>query len=314
MSVGRTCIVTGVAGFIGSRLASRLVADGFTVIGVDDLSSGSLRNIPHEVDLINFNLAEKNKFRLLPRRCDYILHLAGQSSGEISFDNPKLDLEKNVVSTLNLIEYGLETSASKLVYASSMAVYGSCLDRSASENDFCLPLSCYGAGKLASENYLRIFSQKMSSISLRMFNVYGPGQDLTNLRQGMVSIFIAQALENGRVLVKGSLDRYRDFIHVDDVVEAWVRAALCSREVTGAINVGTGVRTSVGELLEKICRFLPGITYECEGYTAGDQHGVYANLFRLKTELGYTPKVQLSEGIEDFIRWCSTDSKSRRIR
>lgn len=309
MSVGKTCIVTGVAGFIGSKIASRLIADGFTVIGVDDLSSGSLNNIPNEVDFININLAEKEKFRFLPQYCDFIFHLAGQSSGEISFDNPKSDLEKNVVTTLNLIEYGIESGAEKFLYASSMAVYGSCIDRSASEQDFCLPLSCYGVGKLASENYLRIFSRKISSISLRMFNVYGPGQDLTNLRQGMVSIYTAQALGSGRVLVKGSLDRYRDFIHVDDVVEAWVRAGFCSREVTGAINVGTGVRTSVGELLEKICNFLPGTTYECEGYTAGDQYGVYANAYRLETELGYTPQIKLSEGLEDFIRWSSTNQK-----
>src|SRR6185369_11332485 len=105
--------------------------------------------------------------------------------------------------------------------------------------------------------------------AMRMFNVYGPGQDLSNLRQGMVSIYLAQALNGGNIVVKGSLERFRDCIYVDDVVEAWFRATTSEMAAGRALNIGTGVRTTVGDLLERICKQVVGSRYEIHGGTPG---------------------------------------------
>ena len=294
-------VVTGVAGFIGSRLAERLLSEGFVVVGVDDLSGGAISNIPDGVEFIVGDLTCGATISKLPRSPKVIMHLAGQSSGEISFDDPSSDLRKNVVSTLNLIRYGLDEHVEKFIYASSMSVYGDQHSGRVAENSVSVPISCYGVGKLASENYLRIYSSRLPFVCLRMFNVYGPGQDLANLRQGMVSIFVAQALESGHIQVKGSLDRFRDFVFIDDVVDAWVRGAFCPGVKNEIINVGTGIKTSVSELLSAINLFIPNMSYEVVCETPGDQFGIYADMTKAQSLLNFSAHTRLSVGLEKFI-------------
>ena len=300
--------VTGVGGFIGAHVANRFLAAGHAVIGADDFSSGYRENVPPGVELVEGDLADTKTLSALPRDCELILHLAGQSSGEISFDDPVSDLRKNTVSTLNLIRYGIDCGASRLVYASSMSCYGSVPDAPIAETATCLPLSCYGVGKLAAEGYLRVYAKQLPFVALRMFNVYGPGQDLSNLRQGMVSIYLAQALATGRVQVKGSLDRFRDFIFIDDVVEAWWQAAFRAEPVGQAINVGTGRRTTVRELLEAMQPHVPGMDWYVEGSTPGDQSGIFADARLIGGQIGMTQFVPLSEGLARFVAWARTQS------
>jgi len=304
--VGKTVVVTGVAGFIGSRVAARMAAEGFTVIGVDDLSSGKQSNVPSSIDFIQGNLADTQTISMLPKAAEFVLHLAGQSSGEMSFDDPVADLEKNTISTLNLIKYGIGANTSKFVYASSMSVYGNVPDAPIGEDEHVAPLSCYGVGKLAAEKYLNVFSKQLSSVSLRMFNVYGPGQDMTNLRQGMVSIYLAQALTNKHIVVKGSLERFRDFIYIDDVVEAWFRAATFAGVVGNTINIGTGVRTTVAQVLEAVKANVVGTTVEVTDPTLGDQNGIFADTTRMRALLGMSDFVQLADGRKRFSDFVKT--------
>ena len=308
--MGKTVVVTGVAGFIGSRVAARMAAEGFTVVGVDDLSSGKQSNIPSSIDFIQGNLADTHTISKLPKAAEFVLHLAGQSSGEMSFDDPVADLEKNTISTMHLIRYGIGANISKLVYASSMSVYGNVPDAPIGEDEHVAPLSCYGVGKLAAENYLNVFGKQLSSVSLRMFNVYGPGQDMTNLRQGMVSIYLAQALTNKHIVVKGSLERFRDFIYIDDVVEAWFRAATFVGIGGGVggntINIGTGVRTTVAQVLEAVKANVVGTTVEVIDPTPGDQNGIFADTARMRALLGMSDFVQLTDGVKRFSDFVKT--------
>lgn len=297
-------LITGVAGFIGSNVASRFLLEGYSVVGVDDLSGGHLDNIPEGVEFIKGDLALASTIAMLPCDCRKILHLAGQSSGEISFDDPVADLEKNTVSTLNLIRYGVENKIERLVYASSMSTYGAVPDEAISESHECRPLSCYGVGKHTSEGYLRVYQGKLPSVSLRMFNVYGPGQDLSNLRQGMVSIYLAQALANGQIEVKGSTDRFRDLIFIDDVVEAWFRASTYSSALGQTLNLGTGVKTKVGGLLEMVCELVPGSSYFVQGATPGDQSGIFADVTKLNNCLGMKSFVPVDIGLRKFVEWA----------
>lgn len=297
-------LITGVAGFIGSHVASRFLQEGYQVIGVDDLSGGNIENIPSGVDFIQGDLASSATITRIPYGCRKILHLAGQSSGEISFDDPVADLEKNTVSTLNLIRYGIENRIERIVYASSMSVYGAVENAPISESHQCRPLSCYGVGKHAAEGYLRVYLNKLPFVSLRMFNVYGPGQDMSNFRQGMVSIYLAQALANGRIEVKGSVERFRDFVYIDDVVEAWLRAATYSSAVGKTLNVATGIKTTVGELLDRVGGLVSGSSYYVQGSTPGDQGGIYADVSELRKCLNFDCFTPLSVGLRLFVDWA----------
>lgn len=283
-----------------------MAAEGCSVVGVDDLSSGKVSNIPSTIDFVEGDLASVATIAQLPNKCDVVLHLAGQSSGEMSFDDPVADLSKNTVSTLNLIRYATNVEVAELVYASSMSVYGNVPDAPIGEDEHVAPLSCYGVGKLAAENYLAVFAKQLPSVNMRMFNVYGPGQDMTNLRQGMVSIYLAQALANKHIVVKGSLDRFRDFIYIDDVVEAWCRAATMVDVVGTTINIGTGARTTVAQLLDVVKQHVPGTTVSVSDPTPGDQNGIYADTRRMKMVLQLNDLVGLAEGVRRFSDFVKT--------
>ena len=294
-------VVTGIAGFIGSRIAKRLLDSGHTVIGLDNLSTGRRDNIPENTQFLEVDLAVAPLDELLPGNVDAIMHLAGQSSGEISFDDPIRDLNMNVVGTLNLIKYALKIRCPKIIYASSMSVYGEPDNRASSEEHPCMPLSCYGVGKLASENYLNIYSTAFSVICLRMFNVYGVGQDFSNFRQGMVSIYLGQAWKDGKIIVKGSLDRFRDFIYIDDVVDFWVEALTIKEKGFKVLNIGTGVKTSVRSLLGQIEKYFEKIPVIIEAGTPGDQSGVYSDTRNMFSVFGPRKLVSLDEGLKKIV-------------
>jgi len=183
-----------------------------------------------------------------------------------------------------------------------MSVYGNVPNKPISENFIVKPLSCYGVGKLAAEHYLEIFKEEVPFINLRMFNVYGPGQDLGNLRQGMVSIFLAMALKTGEIHVKGSLNRFRDFIYIDDVVDVWFKLALDENLINLTLNLGTGVKTTIKELLEEFEENIPNISYYSEGITPGDQKGIYADNSLLLTTIGKHDFVCLEKGLKKLLK------------
>ena len=299
-------LITGVAGFIGSKVARRFIDQGHEVIGIDNLSGGNLKNIPNEVDFYNIDLVDSSKFYKLPNDVKIILHLAGQSSGEISFYNPADDLRKNTISTLNLIKFGIENKVKKLLYASSMSVYGDydCTKHGVKEENYLDPKSCYGIGKLSSEKYLKVFKDKLPFVLLRMFNVYGPGQDLNNMSQGMVSIYLTQAIKYRKIKVKGSLQRFRDFIFIDDVVEAWYRASFCEEALNQAINIGTGKKTTVEEILEVIKSITQVDDVKIEDGTPCDQLGIYSDNAKLNKIIKMTRYIDLKDGLEEFHKWA----------
>lgn len=300
----RKVLITGVAGFIGSKIASRLIDENFKVYGVDDLSSGKKDSIPNKVDLINLDVTEKKKFNKLPNQLDFILHLSGQSSGEISFENPIEDLSKNTISTLNLINYAIKNRVKKIIYASSMSVYGN-YKYKVKENLSLNPLSCYGVGKLASENYLKIFKKKIPYINLRMFNVYGPGQDLSNLKQGMVSIYLAQAIKKNKIIIKGSLNRVRDFIYIDDVVDVWLKTLSGRRILNKDFNVGTGNPTSIKKLISIIKKNFIGCKITVQKNTPGDQDFVCSDNKRLSNIINTKNFLDITRGIKKYINFLN---------
>ncbi len=186
-----------------------------------------------------------------------------------------------------------------------MSVYGDQPDAPVNEEADTRPKSFYAVGKIASEHYLRIYSEYgMSNTALRLFNTYGYWQNMVNLKQGMVSIFLAQALNSKRIVVKGSAERYRDFIFIDDVVEAFIQAVRFNDKKYRVFNIGTGRRTTVAELLDKIVSNLPfDVEVEFASSTPGDQFGIYADAKLASQDLDWEPTIRLDRGLKVMINW-----------
>ncbi|MBI4348179.1 MAG: NAD-dependent epimerase/dehydratase family protein [Elusimicrobia bacterium] len=312
-------LVTGGAGFIGSKLAQRLCDDGHEVSVVDNLSTGSRDNVPKAAEFIKLDLASPSFEKKLPAGpFDAVCHLAAQSSGEISSEDPGYDLRANAGSTVGLARWCLRQGPPRFLYASSMAVYGDLETLPARESSPCAPLSPYGVSKLASEHFLRIAGREgLKSTSLRMFSVYGPGQNMGNLKQGMASIYLAYILRGLEVPVKGSLDRFRDFVYVDDVVDGWVAALGKPETLSLVYNLGSGKQTTVRQLLGALLR----ATGKPDAYpiaekapTPGDQFGLYADITRARAELGWQPKTALEDGLKAMAEWAGAATPGGRKR
>ena len=303
-------LVTGAAGFIGAAIVEKLLSQEHTCTTIDNLSTGSREHVPNGCCFIEGDVADAALIESLKGDSfDAIIHIAGQSSGEISFDNPVYDLQTNTQSTLLLLKLARETGCKKFIYASSMSTYGDHIPPVCMEDTSLVPKSFYAVGKLASEHYMRIFSEfGIACTALRFFNVYGPGQNLKNLRQGMASIFLAMAINDHHVHVKGSKDRFRDFVFIDDVVDA-VLKTLNRENGYDVFNVCTGVPTTVETVVETIRSTLPhDVSVEYADSTPGDQFGIYGDYSKINTALGWKPKYDFQTGMKMMIDWAIAES------
>jgi len=305
--INKTYLVTGAAGFIGSAVSRMLINAGHSVVTIDNLSTGFRENLPDEADFIEGDCSNHGIIGQLDKyQFDAIFHIAGQSSGEISFEDPAYDFKTNALSTLLLLKYALKYDCRKFIYASTMSVYGNQPDVPVKESAQTNPLSFYAVGKIASEHYLRIFSNfSMTNTALRLFNVYGPGQNMQNLKQGMVSIFLTQALTSRKIVVKGSAKRYRDLIFIDDVVQAFIQAEKFNDSQYRTFNIGTGCRTTIAELLKKIESNLSfNVEMKFDEGTLGDQFGIYADVSLANTKLNWKHENNLDKGLKSTIKWA----------
>ena len=302
-----TYLVTGGAGFVGSALSIRLIENGHTIYTIDNLSTGYIENIPNSAIFIEGDCSKQETIDKLNNvKFDAIFHIAGQSSGEISFENPLYDINCNTISTLLLLQYALKTKCNHIIYASTMSVYGDHEKQMVSELDETNPKSFYAIGKLASEKYLKVYFETygVNYTTLRYFNIYGPGQNMLNMKQGMISIFLKQLLDPNyhTITVKGSLERFRDFVFINDVVEITLKALSNPCIQNQIINVGTGVKTNIKSVLNTLMAS-SGINKkieEIEG-TPGDQFGIYADNTKLLNCINHK-FLSFDKGIELFIK------------
>lgn len=293
-------LVTGGAGFIGSCLIRKLLQEGHKVTTIDNLTTGFKSNVPRNTNFIKGNCGDPKIYKKIANiKFDAIFHIAGQSSGEISFDDPVYDINANTTSTILLLKFALKSGCKRFIFASTMSVYGVKPDRPVKESDELSPKSFYGNSKLASENYLKIYEKYgIEYTCLRLFNVYGPGQNMNNLRQGMVSIYLSQMVNKGKIHVKGSSSRYRDFIYIDDVVEYFYKCLKNHKSKKKVINIGTGKKTFVYQIINKLTSFTDKrIPVEYSGYTLGDIKGIYADIKLKKKIFGKIKETKIHEGL-----------------
>lgn len=312
MSRKKTIMITGGAGFIGSHIAKKLVDLDYKVIILDNLSTGDIRNIPSAADFIKINLVNRAAYRQLKTiKCSAILHLAGQSSGEASFRYPLYDLQSHILSTFFLLEWCKANSVNRFLYASSMSVYGDAKYLSVDERHPLQPKTFYGAAKASAENYVRLYQRLgINTTIFRLFSVFGPGQNLKNKMQGMVSIYLSYMLENKPIIVKGSLDRFRDLIYIDDVVDVWIKALNNAKSFGKTYNVASGKKTKVSRIIYLLKKIYgsPGHLVDRRPGTPGDQFGLIADIKRITSDLKWKPKTSFNLGLK-----CMIDLEKKRI-
>lgn len=300
-----TALVTGGAGFIGSAITRDLVAEGMDVVVVDNLSNGSEENVPDEAIFVEGDLSDQAVLdRLSDYDIDVVHHLAGQSSNEKSFDDPEYDLESHVLSTFNLLRWCQANNVDRLLYASTMSVYGDPDYLPVDEEHPVDPKTYYAAGKIGAEAYVKLYDNLgMDTTIFRLFTIYGPGQNMANMKQGMVSIYLSFVLRGEDLIIKGPMDRFRDFVYVDDVVDAWTAAAEAPATYGETYNVARNECVKVRELVDTIleCYGTPDYPVEVTDGTPGDQHGIYGDASKLRTDLGWEPEVSLKRGIDEMI-------------
>jgi UDP-glucose 4-epimerase len=311
----KTCLVTGGAGFIGSHIADRLVASGYRVVVIDNESTGFRENVNPEAIYIRGDVTKMDDLRkAFAHDLDVVFHIAGQASTIRSFDDPYDDLQVNVEGTLNVVKMCLEHRVPRLLYASSMTVYGHPTAIPTPETEPRTPISYYGIAKYAAERYVHATADRVdldfdfNVTSFRMFNVYGERQSLENPYQGVVSIFIANMLNEEPITIHSNGEQSRDFVHIQDVVNAWMSALDNDRTYGEVLNLGTGVRRSINELVDVT---LAAFGHSRETYPVeyaplrpGDQRHMVADITKAQRILGWQPRVNFAEGMQRTVRWA----------
>lgn len=310
-------LVTGGAGFIGSNLVDRLLADGHSVEVVDDLSRGSLANLAearanrdHEFSFHQMDICDPAVSELIERRSpDVIFHLAAQIDVRISVSDPTRDAMINVLGTLNVLEGARRSGARKVVFASSGGtIYGDvdAEDLPVTEAHPQRPVAPYGVSKKVATDYLHAYRElhQLEYTSLALANVYGPRQD-PHGEAGVVAIFAGRLLAEEQCRIFGTGEQTRDYVYVDDVADAFVRAA--TRGSGLLCNIGTGTETSVNDLYSSMARNA-GVSVEPEYAPArvGELDRSSLDASRAKLHLGWEPFTSLDAGTAAVLEWFRT--------
>jgi UDP-glucose 4-epimerase len=293
-------LITGAAGFLGAALSNRLAWEGQQVRGLDDLSTGDASTLSPDVLFTRGDVNDRPKLWTLLQDVDCVYHLAARVSVPESVMYPREYNAVNVGGTVSLMEAMRDVGVRRVVFISSGAVYGDQQVQPLKESAIPDPRSPYAVSKLSAEYYIRTIGGLwgIETVSLRVFNAYGPGQRLSASNPPVIPNFLRQATHNGTIVVHGKGTQTRDYVHVDDVVDAMVAASTAPGINNQVINVGSGVETNIHELVRLILeitnstaelmdnpRGTPGVSRMC------------ASLALAREKLGYQPRIKLADGL-----------------
>jgi UDP-glucose 4-epimerase len=309
MSSVQRVVVTGVAGFVGSRLAARLLAEGVRVIGIDNLSQGLLDSVPDAVEFVEADVRDCALSRF--GRIDAVAHLAAKNClGDCEAD-PVATHEINVVGTQRIAHAAAEAGARRFLLASSSAVYENNAELPSRETTGLGADSAYGRSKIDAEAVVSRQAGLTVDI-LRYFNIYGPGQDYRRSQPPVLTSFVLAAMSGRAPVVFGTGSTRRDYVHVDDVNELHVLRLLGAMPST-TLNVGTGVTTTVAELLRIVQRTL-GVDQEIryQPATARDRVETWADVSSARA-LGWAPTRTLATGVAETVRFLEQERLAGRL-
>jgi nucleoside-diphosphate-sugar epimerase len=310
-------LVTGGAGFIGSHLAEELLRRGHRVRIADSLITGKRRNLDDlaGAEFLEGDLADEAFAARAAAGVDFVLHQAAIPSVPRSVNDPVTSNRSNVTATLNLLVASRDASVKRLVYAGSSSAYGNTPTLPKREDMPANPLTPYALQKLVGEQYCQMFTRLygFETVTTRYFNVFGPRQDPGSPYSGVISLFATALLEGRQPIVYGDGEQTRDFTYVANVVDGVLRACEAPNVAGDVLNVATGGRVSLNELLDVLNRII-GTTLKAVYKEArqGDVKDSQADISRAKTLLGYAPTVTLEDGLARTIAWCRAEGAAAR--
>jgi UDP-glucose 4-epimerase len=298
-------LVTGGAGFIGSHLADRLIQEGHEVSIVDDLSTGKKKNVNPKAAFYKLDILSPKVERVFKKeRPEALFHHAAQMDVRRSVKDPIFDGQVNILGTVNLLEQAVKAGTKRVIFASSGgAVYGDQERFPAGEDHPARPISPYGISKLAGEHYLYYYGRTygLQWTSLRYANVYGPRQDPFG-EAGVVAIFTLKLLQNEQPVINGTGKQTRDYVAVDDVVEA--NMTVLNNGLTETFNVGTGRETSVNQLFRMLAESMGSPIKERYGpERRGEQLRSCVDAAKLARASDWEPRTSLADGLKRTVEY-----------
>jgi UDP-glucose 4-epimerase len=306
-------LITGAAGFLGSALANRLASEGHSVLGIDDLSTGDPKKLIKEVKFVRGDVNERSKFWTYLNEVDCVYHLAARVSVQESILYPREYNAVNVGGTVTLMEAMRDVGVSRVVFASSGTIYGNQPQQPLKESVMPDPRSPYAVSKLSAEYYVKSIGALygIETVCLRIFNAYGPGQRVPPVHTPVIPNFLRQAWENGTIVVHGDGNQTRDFVYVDDVVNAMAAAASAQDVNKLTINVGSGSEVSIMELIHEVLEVTGGHPEVLANpRNEGGLSRICADITLAQEKLGYRPSTPLPEGLARALEYYFAESKA----
>jgi UDP-glucose 4-epimerase len=298
------CIITGGAGFIGSHLVDKIIDMGGEVAIIDNLITGSEKNINKNATFYNEDICNTKRLNEIFNdfQPDFVFHFAAQINVRKSMENPRYDAEVNILGSLNIIKETLNCNAKRLIFASSGGtIYGEPEYRPVKEEHPKVPIAQYGLSKYTIEEYLRIFKKQrdLSYIALRYANIYGPRQNPKG-QAGVFAIFATQMLSGEKPVIFGDGTATRDYVYVDDAVDSAIK---CISDVKdGSYNIGTEVEVSTNEVYEFLAEEIGFSEKPDRGeYRPGEIYRISLDSTLAKKELNFIPKISLQKGVKKLI-------------
>ncbi len=316
------CAVTGGAGFIGSHLVDKLLELGCEVTVLDNLFTGSLENIKHNLNKRGFKFERASilhsNLEKIFSDADTVFHLAAIPRVQYSMHHPYLTNKINIEGTLNVLEAARKADVEKVVFSSSSSVYGNQISLPLREDMMLYTLSHYAVQKLTGEQYMRMYYEVygLPTVVLRYFNVYGPRDDPMIYPPRLIPNSIYRIYNNESPVIHGDGSQTRDFTYVQDVVNATIRAAFVDNEqIYGfPINIGTGTNTSVKKALDVIKNYLDKNDVRPSFKPAlKEPTHTQADIEKARNLLGWKPRVSLEKGIMITINWFKNEYMKRRF-
>lgn len=293
-------LITGAAGFLGSALANRLAREGHQARGLDNLTAGDPQALAPDVHFTRGDVHDRPKLWTLLQDVDVVYHLAARVSVQESIAYPRDYNDVNVGGTVALMEAIRDVGVKRVVFASSGAVYGDKEEQTLNENLIPNPRSPYAVSKLAAEYYIRTIGGlwNIETVSLRIFNAYGPGQNLPFSHPPVALHYLRQALRGGTLVAHGDGTQSRDYIYADDVISAMVAASTAPNLNGLAINIGSGVETTINDLIRVVLEVTgssSNVVYNPQ--TSGGVSHMKADLTLAQEKLRFTPSIKLEDGL-----------------
>ena len=307
-------LITGAAGFLGSALANRLAAEGHSVLGMDDLSTGDPKKLSERVKFVLGDVNDRPKLWTLLQEVDCVYHMAARVSVSESVLYPREYNQVNVGGTVTLMEAMRDMGVHRVVFASSGTVYGNQPEQPVNEKAIPNPRSPYAVSKLAAEYYVKTIGSLwgIETVCLRIFNAYGPGQHVPPVHTPVIPGFLNQAWQNGTLVVYGDGNQTRDFVYLDDVIDAMVAAAIAPDVNQTTINIGSGAETSISELVHEVLEATGGTPEVVTNpRNEGGLSRLCADITLAHEKLGYEPMTPLADGLKRTLEYMLATKENK---